>query len=68
MRYVIHKLSRTPRDDSYSGPTWDAAGIRHRYQPTYATHQEAKSLAKVLSAYNPVGFGVSTVTGEKNHG
>lgn len=54
--YVITKLSRAPRADSYSGPTWDQAGLRHRYKPQYETKEEARALADQLSAYNPVGF------------
>lgn len=61
MPYVIHKKSRTPSDESYSGSTWDRAGIRHLRRPVYYDKQEAQRHAKELTKYNPVGFGVSKV-------
>lgn len=59
MRYVIHKTSRAPGDQSYSGSTWDRAGMRTRYRETYSNKAEAERIAKILTKYNPVGFVVS---------
>lgn len=59
MRYVIHKTSREPSDASYSGSTWDRAGIRTQYRETYADKAEAERIAKALTKCNPVGFVVS---------
>lgn len=56
--YVIFKSSRAPRQESYNGPTWDSAGIRHLRQDVYESEDEAKRIAKLLSASNPVGFSV----------
>ena len=57
--YVIHKTSRAPNAVSYSGPTWDYAGIRIRYREQYADKKEAEALAKTLTKSNPVGFVVT---------
>lgn len=58
--FVIHKNSRIPREDSYSGPTWDAARLRSRYKPQYESRDEALELAAQLTAFNPgVGFSVA---------
>ena len=57
--FVIHKTSRGPREDSYDGPTWDKAGIRHKYRKTYRSHSEATAVAIELGKHNPVGFMVS---------
>lgn len=57
--FVIHKRSRTPTGKSYMGPTWDAAGIRELYRPTYASREEAERLADRLAKHNPVGFAVA---------
>lgn len=57
-RFVIHKSSRVPSDESYSGPTWDSAGIRDRYKPVYDNVEEAIDLAYLLTKANPVGFRV----------
>jgi len=57
-RWVISKRSRLQTDRSYSGPTWDTAGIRNRYQKVYDDHDEAAQCASLLSAHNPVGFDV----------
>lgn len=62
-RFVIYKSSRAPRDDSYSGPTWDKAGIRERYKPIYDNVEEAMELASFLSKENPVGFKVFCLDG-----
>jgi hypothetical protein len=55
-RWVIHKRSRAPRDESYSGITWDKASLRHRYKKQYTDLNEAIDLAEQLSKFNPVGF------------
>ena len=62
-RFVIHKTSRRPDGDygSYSGPTWDFAGLRDRYQAFYVSRNEAEELAGYLTIYNPVGFLVSKI-------
>lgn len=59
IKYVIHKWSRNPASSSYSGPTWDNAGLRDRYKDVYTNKDEALELAKILGEYNPVGFEVS---------
>lgn len=59
--YVIFKSSRMPARVSYEGPTWDAAGLRAQYQPTYTDLKLAKKLAAKLSEFNPVGFKVDLV-------
>lgn len=61
MTYVIYKSSRAPTDQSYSGPTWDVAGIRHRYKRVYDDIREAEELAVVLTSFNGVGFKVSPI-------
>jgi hypothetical protein len=62
MPYVIHKSSRTPGKISYSGPTWDKAGIRDAYKETFLHEETAKDIAEMLSEHNPVGFAVSSVS------
>ena len=59
MSYVIYKKSRYPGKKSYSGPTWDKAGIRHLCEDYYKSKEEARLLAVILSRFNPVGFDVS---------
>lgn len=59
--YVIHKFSRAPDEESYSGPTWDHARIRHKYKEQYETYEEATLLAIQLSEFNPIGFLVTKV-------
>lgn len=59
IEYVIHKTTRAPRDESYAGPTWDRAQLRHLYRRTYLSYDNAKAIANVLSKYNPIGFIVS---------
>ena len=59
MPYVIHKTSRYPGRVSYSGSTWDQAGIRHLCKDYYESREEAKMLAVILTRFNPVGFDVS---------
>lgn len=61
MAFVIYKKSRAPDKQSYAGPTWDAANIRHHYSATYSNRQWAETLADWLSKSNPVGFAVATV-------
>ena len=60
-RYVIYKSTRLPWLVSYSGATWDIAGIRDQYRETYYDKATAEALAKKLSAANPVGFSVASV-------
>lgn len=62
MKYVIHKNSRLPNKKSYSGPTWDKAGIRHLYKEQYDNKKEAIRCASCLVIFNPVGFKVSEVS------
>jgi hypothetical protein len=60
--YVIHKSSRAPDPlGSYSGSTWDKAGIRQLYRPFYYIRAGAQAIADQLTAANPVGFQVSKV-------
>lgn len=59
--YVIHKTTRLPGDASYSGATWDRAGIRDRYREKYDSKREATALAAKLTECNPVGFEVTRV-------
>ncbi len=56
---VIRKFSRSPANESYSGPSWDSAGIRDRWKPVYISRAEAEELARLLAEVNPVGFQVS---------
>ena len=56
--YVIYKNSRVPTYVSYSGPTWDQAGIRIIYKPQYESKVVADEVAKRLSEFNPIGFSV----------
>lgn len=60
-KYVIYKATRVPADISYSGPTWDSAGIRNRYKAVYDDIDDALDIVKVLNQYNPVGFKVAPV-------
>ena len=62
MKYVICKNSRDAGVVSYSGPTWDSAGIRNLYQPHYRSKDWALRLAKFLTKHNPVGFHVVEVS------
>ena len=62
MKYVICKNSRESGEVSYSGPTWDEAGIRNLYQPTYRSKDWALRIAKFLTKHNPVGFHVVEVS------
>lgn len=57
--WIIHKKTREASNVSYSGITWDKAKIRGFYKPVYENREEAYTLAKILSFYNPVGFEVS---------
>lgn len=59
--YVIHKISRLPGTVSYSGPTWDEAGLRDEWRDTYEEYDVARILALILSRYNPAGFTVSPI-------
>ena len=59
MGYVIHKSTREPSHCSYSGSTWDKAGIRSCYKETYFRKDTAQMYADILSKYNLVGFKVS---------
>lgn len=59
--YVIYKITRTPGFVSYSGPSWDRAGIRDQYKETYSDKEEATRLAKKLYEVNPAGFAVVDV-------
>lgn len=62
-RYVIYKCTRSPGAVSYHGPTWDRAGLRHLWQATYKSFEEANDLAKKLTEANPgVGFAVSRIS------
>lgn len=58
LKWVISKTSRFPGLTSYSGPTWEQAGIRDMYESTYDDYKTAKALAVILSNFNPVGFDV----------
>lgn len=58
-KYVVYKSSRLPAYPSYAGPAWDGAGIRGRYQPQFASLEEATELARLLSEANPLGFRVA---------
>jgi len=58
-QYVIHKASRLPSKESYSGPTWDDIGLRYAYATTYTDIAYAEELAQRLTKANPVGFVVS---------
>lgn len=62
MTYIIHKNSRSPGFVSYSGITWDQAGLRNSYRETYETKEGAEFLAKKLSEANPVGFSVAEMS------
>lgn len=58
--WVIYKNSRDPGRVSYTGPTWDRAGIREHYREVYDSELKAKSLAHHLTHANPgVGFSVA---------
>jgi hypothetical protein len=60
MKYVIHKKTRMPSYESYSGPTWDSVpGLRNEWRNVYYDKKEAERLAGLLSQHNPVGFEVS---------
>lgn len=62
MKYIIYKSSRLPQSVSYSGPTWDIAGIRDLYQPQYDNYDTANTLAKKLTQFNGVGFEVAILS------
>jgi hypothetical protein len=64
MKYVIHKSIRLPGAESYNGPTWDSAGIRHLYKETYENKVDAERIAAILTAYNGVGFSVEAITND----
>ena len=64
MKYVIYKSTRLPGPASYSGPTWDSAGIRHLYKETYENKVDAEKIAAILTEHNGVGFSVDAVTNE----
>ena len=66
-KYIIHKSSRAPEAISYSGPTWDMAGIRNRYRPQYDNKQDALYWCFILTITNPVGFKVAEVEDEDSH-
>lgn len=57
--YVIHKKHRIPGTVSYTGSTWDEAGLRDEWRDMYTEYEVARLLALFLSRYNPVGFTVS---------
>lgn len=61
MKYIIYKSTRLPGILSYSGGTWDQAGIRNRYKEQYDDKEEALELASILSSYNGVGFEVEPI-------
>ena len=63
--YVIHKRTRAPGKESYSGGTWDKAGIRSAWKPVYVSKSTAEDIADWLSQFNPVGFEVTEVEDEK---
>lgn len=57
-KWVIVKVGRVTEDKSYSGATWDRAGLRPQYQEVYFDFDQAMDLAMKLSEYNPLGFKV----------
>lgn len=59
--YIIHKATMSPQEDSYSGPTWDAAGLRELYKPQYTVMWVAEFIAKKLSQYSNAGFRVASI-------
>lgn len=59
--WIIHKMTRFPEKSSYSGSTWDSAGIREQWKEVYSDQEEAERLAKILTKHNPVGFEVSRI-------
>lgn len=65
MGYIIHKRTCEPGYESYSGSTWDRTGVRHLWKPVYKFREVAKSIADMLSLYNPVGFTVTEVKEKK---
>lgn len=52
--FFVHKSSRMPdyQNGSYSGPSWDAAQIRHLFKPFYETEVQAKLIAEKLTVVN----------------
>ena len=64
-KWVIFKSSRLGANRTYTGITWEKAGLvpptlasgipRHNLF-TYNDFEEAKKFAEILSRYNPVGF------------
>jgi len=62
MAYVIHKVDEVPKYTSYSGGTWDRAGIRSLYKEVYFRKDTARMYADILSDYSFVDFKVSEVT------
>lgn len=63
--YTIQKNSRSDptRKESYTGPTWDQAGLRPLYLKQYWDYELAYDIANRLSCVNPVGFVVVKVEG-----
>ena len=64
MKYIIYKSTRLPGTVSYTGPTWDSAGIRHLYKEVYENQLEAERIAAILVEYNGVGFSVKSIDEE----
>jgi hypothetical protein len=59
MKYVIVKSSRSGSNRTYTGVTWNNAGLKiHIEGALYNDFIEANELAKELSKHNPVGFTV----------
>jgi hypothetical protein len=65
MAYVIYKSTRLPATVSYSGATWDSAGIREQYQTQFDNPETARFLAKKLTEFNGVGFKVAEIIDNK---
>lgn len=65
MKYVIVKSSRRGSNRTYTGPTWESAGLmpptlasgvdRHDLY-LYDSREVAEDCANTLSTFNPVGF------------
>jgi len=62
--YKIVKNGRLSTD-SYIGPTWDIANLRHRCKLQYASYKEAQELADKLTEFNQVGYHVEVMSNMK---